>query len=363
MTDETHLELLRQGTKAWNRWRRDNPDSKPNFYEADLNRVDLRGAILSAADLSRANLRGADLNRADLGRAVLSGADLGRADLRGAILRGAILREAILRDTDLSRADLSRADLNWAILGQTIFADNDLSAVKGLETVRHLDPSTVGIDTLFKSRGNIPPIFLRGCGLREWEIETAKLYEAGVTPIRAADILYDVVGLRTDPLIQFYSCFISYSHADRSFARRLHDALQGRGIRCWLDEHQLLPGHDIYAEVDRGIRLWDKVLLCCSKASLTSWWVDNEVNSAFDKEQRLMKERGEKVLALIPLDLDGYLFSGEWQNGKAGQVKSRLAADFTGWEKDNKEFEAAFERLVKALRTDGGRELAPPSKI
>jgi hypothetical protein len=73
-----------------------------------------------------------------------------------------------------------------------------------------------------------------------------------------------------DP-IQFYLCFISYNHTDKAFARRLYDALQGRGIRCWLDEKQLLPGDDIYDQVDRGIRLWDKVLLCCSKASLTSW--------------------------------------------------------------------------------------------
>ncbi len=45
--------------------------------------------------------------------------------------------------------------------------------------------------------------------------------------------------------IEFYSCFVSYSHADKSFARRLYDTLQGRGIRCWLDEHELLPGDDI----------------------------------------------------------------------------------------------------------------------
>ena len=66
---------------------------------------------------------------------------------------------------------------------------------------------------------------------------------------------------------EFYSCFISYSHEDKLFARRLHGALQGRGVRCWLDEKQMLPGDDIYEEVDRGIRLWDKVLLCCSRHS------------------------------------------------------------------------------------------------
>jgi hypothetical protein len=34
-----------------------------------------------------------------------------------------------------------------------------------------------------------------------------------------------------------------------------------------LDEKQMLPGDDIYEQVDRGIRL-----LCFSQHSLTSWW-------------------------------------------------------------------------------------------
>ena len=34
-----------------------------------------------------------------------------------------------------------------------------------------------------------------------------------------------------------------------------------------------------------------------------------------------------------PLNLDGYPMRGEWTSGKAKPVRSRLVADFTGWER------------------------------
>ena len=53
MANDEHFAILKQGVAAWNEWRRENPDIRP----------DLSGANLRGAKLSGANLRGADLSR------------------------------------------------------------------------------------------------------------------------------------------------------------------------------------------------------------------------------------------------------------------------------------------------------------
>lgn len=390
MANEEHLFLLKQGVETWNKWRtaahRNIPDlsaadlSATDLTSRNLSRANLKGARLRRADLMRTNLYRADLREADMRDADLTNSDLrdanlsmvnlseanlGGADLTYADLSRAELREASLISAVLTRTDLSAASLNNAELGstriersllvgtdfrgasvlQTIFADVDLSSCIGLDLVKHMGPSTLGVDSIIRSKGQIPNVFLRGVGLPdEW-----------------IDYIPSLVG----EAIQFFSCFISYSSLDKAFAIRLYDALQAKGIRCWFDEKQLLPGDDISRQLERGIHLWDKFLLCASKNSLTSWWVEGEIQTSLDKERALQKERGQQVLKVIPLNLDDYIRSDQWDLGVfAKKISNRVSADFRGWDKPGFNFNEQVARVIKALRADGGaRETPPPSKL
>jgi len=352
MANEEHEKILQQGVEEWNAWRKQHPTVRPDFNFSQFSNVDLSGV-----DFAASSLIGADLPRADLAKADLTGADLYSADLRAANLQGACLDFASLRFVQLQKATVRDVSL-----GNTVLGDTDLSAVQGLEDCVHRGSSFVDWSTIKRS-GGLPEVFLRGCGWSDWQIEAAKLCQPGLSNSQITDITYAIANKLTSNPFTYYSCFISHSHADKPFARWLHDQLQARGVRCWLDEKQLLPGDDIYHRVDRGIREYDKFLLCASRASLTSWWVDNEIATVFAKEQRLMKERGRKMDLLVPLDLDGHLFSDEFRNGKQDQLRERFAANFQGWQPDSTGFSAELDRVVKALRADDGARLPPPPSL
>jgi Pentapeptide repeats (8 copies) len=116
MADDGHIAQLKKGVAAWNAWREQNPNNRPDLSGADLSKADLRDANLRGANLRDANLSGAHLIRANLDDADLSGAILVKADLSGAKLGGANLskarlNEAVLNSTMLVNTDLAGADL------------------------------------------------------------------------------------------------------------------------------------------------------------------------------------------------------------------------------------------------------------
>jgi uncharacterized protein YjbI with pentapeptide repeats len=131
MADQQQVDLLRQGApEAWNRWRLDNPDRRPELQWADLNRVNLGDMDLSDADLTNASLIDADLNHANLSQANLAGASLVGANLAGANLYRAYLSGANLIGADLSGADLNEANLiGTAVRGANFSLSNVSQAI------------------------------------------------------------------------------------------------------------------------------------------------------------------------------------------------------------------------------------------
>ena len=323
--------LSKQTQTFGNSWRKKNPDEKPNLRDANLKgaklvnanlrNADLRNANLAYANLERANLSDADLRGADLSVATFSSAILSRADFSGARLnvtdfRGARLREVNFQKADIwgasfQEADLWRANLTEAKVGNTIFGDLDLRTVKGLETIQHRYPSTVGIDTIMRSEGDIPEIFLRGVGLDD------------------IFITY-VLSLAKKP-IQYYTCFISYSSKDQAFAERLYADLQNKNVRCWFAPEDLKIGDKFRVRIDESIRLYDKLLLILSEHSVRSPWVEIEVETAFSKEHKTGK------LALFPVKLDNTV--EETEEAWAATIhRTRHIGDFTRW-KEHDEYQ------------------------
>ena len=380
MANEEQLAILKQGVDVWNKWREENPNAeidlsrvklwKADLTKANLSRVKLWKADLTKANLSKVNFKGANLSNATFTRATLSGADLretnlngvdfieanlseanlNRANLRKATLRRADLREASLSEANLSGANLREANLNkaklyGAKLGRTNLRDNDLHSCSGLKTVKHYSPSTVGMETIKKSKGKIPTEFLRGCGLSDLDIAYAKLARLGLDPEQVSQIIYEIHNIYLDQPIQFYSCFISYNNKDQEFAQRLHDDLQNSGVRCWFAPEDMKIGDRIRPTIDNQIRMREKLIVILSENSIQSEWVGDEVEAAIEQE----KESGKIVL--FPISLDNAVF--DTRDDWAAMIKRRRSiGDFSKW-KDEAEYQKMFDRLLRDLKALG----------
>lgn len=132
-----------------------------NLYEATITQSDLSNADLSwtdmcSATLSRNNFVNANLRYANLRNANLTGADMIGADLSFAILTAANLSETNLSKTNLYGTnffftELKKTNFSEAIANVTLFSACDLSQCIGLETAKHLGPSSIGCDTIIQS--------------------------------------------------------------------------------------------------------------------------------------------------------------------------------------------------------------------
>lgn len=323
--------------------------AKANLEDADLHSADLNGATLDGARLVRGNFESANLTLASL-----AGADLSEARLVGAKLNDAVLRETDLCHAtfgarystgalpvdveDNLEALLSRgADLSGLLryTARTSLCNVDLSTVRNLDTASHDGPTSVGIDTLMvtaeslfgqkdrESQAGAIEIFLRRAGVHE---EILQLF-----PI-----------LLRHPV--FYSVFVSYSHGDAGFVDQLDRRLMDAGVQVWRDNRGKEAGAGISASLRAAIAKHDRVLLLCSRESLRSEWVRDEIRYAARKEE----ETGSRSI-LIPLFLDDSV--ANWTDREGGLLADRFGINLGKAVNDPVEFEYRVNELLGCLRT------------
>ncbi len=126
--------------------------------------------------------------------------------------------------------------------------------------------------------------------------------------------------------------FISHSHNDKPFVRRLVDDLRRASLHVWLDEQELATGDSVVAKVSEGLKDSEYFVAVLSHSSMQSKWVQAELNAALSEQ---FSGKGTAVLPVLIEDVDIPLF-----------LKDRLYADF----RDN--YRAGLDALIRAFRQE-----------
>jgi DNA polymerase-2 len=188
--------------------------------------------------------------------------------------------------------------------------------------------------------------------VRAEEIDRGKGYDAEeyikILKAAAAEIIYpQPVLTRPDAAersSEFFSCFISYSSTDHKFAERLYADLQQQEIRCWFAPEDLRIGASLRAGIDESIRRYDKLLLVLSNNSISSDWVEKEVETAMEQE------RSQKRIVLFPIRLDDTVM--EINSGWPADIRrTGNIGDFRRWE-NPAVYKKAFDRLLRDLKAE-----------
>lgn len=336
MANPEHLNILEQGVDVWNKWRKENPDVKPDLNGAELNKMDFSNANFSDTRMEFTQLTNSNLTETNFYNAQLFNAFFNRAKVIRTDFTDAQLRQAVFAQTEFSypnffragltgtkffSTNLNNADFIYVFLYDTEFINTNLETVKNLDECIFGGPCVFDHRTLAKSN-NLSTKFLRDCGLPD-------------------EIVNTIPVLQGNP-IQFYSSFISHSSKDKEFVERLYSDLQAKGISCWYAPEDLKIGDKIRPTIEGAIKIHDKLMIVLSEDSINSQWVENEVEAALAREQE-----GNRTL-IFPIMLDKTIFDTD--NSWAATIRrTRNIGDFTKW-KDHDSYTNAFGKLLEALK-------------
>src|ERR1043165_2063925 len=136
--------------------------------------------------------------------------------------------------------------------------------------------------------------------------------------------------------------FLCHSSGDKAAVRDLYKRLHADGFDPWLDEENLLPGHDWHREIARAVRESDIVLVCLSPDSINKkGFIQKEIKYALDAAD----EEPERSIFLIPVKLEEC------------DVPERL--NHLHWV--NLFEEGGYQKLLASLQVKSGKRIVRPS--
>ena len=130
--------------------------------------------------------------------------------------------------------------------------------------------------------------------------------------------------------------FISYSSKDAEFVGQLAGDLLSRGAKVWWDKWQMKVGDSLHKKIQEGITNSAWLCVVLSPHSVSSPWVEKELNAA------LMRELEQKEVFVLPIlykDCEIPLM-----------LKDKVYADFRASYQQG--LEAILERVVPKIRPD-----------
>jgi uncharacterized protein YjbI with pentapeptide repeats len=328
MANEEHLKILKQGAEAWNRWRKENPDIKPdlsgeilskiNLLEMNLNDAvlrwanlrdnDLRGAGLSRADLSDADLKGSNLNEVNLNEAFLNGTDLSEAKLRGANLNKANLKGAKLKRTKLSMARLSRADLTGANLTRanlngSVITEAGLSKSKMIKAelrgakLNQADLSHADLSAADLSQSKLNDANLRNAKLLEANLIMAELRNVDLGQADLSQAKLNKADLRGAVLFETNFTQAVLNEAD----------ISGANLNGAIFDKAILVGANLERAILIGTKLNEANLTDCKIFGISAWNV--EIDESKTKQSNLViTEKGKAVIAVDNLEVAQFIY-------------------------------------------------------
>jgi uncharacterized protein YjbI with pentapeptide repeats len=299
------IDLLRQGTDAWNHRRAKGRIDlthveirNASLRRVDFTDVDFDGSEFVSVDLQDARCDGARLNGVHMDRVRLEGADLRRAECKGTDLDHVCLSGAHFDDVEAFELKIRRSELVGTTFRRAVLRSSHIyNCDMANADCTGLVADWLALKRVSASSQLLAELRMKGCRI---ELENQP---------RREDLLdWDGVAI-PDPdgppacilhegraywfAVNRWDFFISHATADKeAFARPLAEALKRAGQRVWLDVGEVKANDDLDGVIEYGTRAANFGVAILSPRFFGRQWTEREIDLLDRKDLFLVLHDG-----------------------------------------------------------------------